>query len=463
LGGRNGTYPMQYQHEKILEMPPLNRRDFTIQKLEFDLPVHLPKSDMLGAVWKSVLLSIGYLLCVMGGICVFIVNIRNRDNYWEKIAIFLSAFLPLVYQYGLLFYILVLLFVSHKYLFQMFFEKRKYWIPYFISTIIYWISVGVTTRELLFPGESLYSKTTKIFLLLFDYPRSIEAVYIPFFKVIPMLGIFVFLMLFISSFLYFLKEEENIKKFLILVVIICIVMVSTFKTPYMETRYSYFYFPLLFILMYTETVSMKDFAVKYFSGKKMKAICNIILFVPVIFFLISEDFHLNHVSNVSAKEINFRTGMYNKYSPHWYPRADLKSPSEFVNKVYKHGDIVVVGAVTSAYYLEKPYINYITFKSNRFMLMSRNEGKEEIWTGRPLVYNLIDFFRLVPIDPDNSLWLIAGIKDCMADSFGYSNSIMEISEKNNMIASLKYGGIDGRVGIFEIKRKKTPCQPLRLE
>jgi hypothetical protein len=215
--------------------------------------------------------------------------------------------------------------------------------------------------------------------------------------------------------------------------------------------------------MYTETVSLKDFAAKYFVGKKMKTICDIILFVPIIFFLISEDFHLYHVFNVSAKEINFRTGMYNKYSPHWYPRADLKSPSEFVNKIYKHGDIVVVGAVTSAYYLDKPYINYITFNSDRFMLMSRKEGKEEIWTGRPLVYNLIEFFRLVPSDLDNSLWLIAGIKDCMPDSFGYSNSIMKISEKNNMVATLKYQGIDGRVGIYEIKRKETPCQPLRLE
>jgi len=268
LGGRNGTYPMQYQHEKILEMPPLNRRDFTIQKLEFDLPVHLPKLDMLGAVWKSVLLSIGYLLCVMGGICLFIVNFRNRANFWEQITIFLSAFLPLVYQYGLLFYILILLFVSHKSIFHMFFEKRKYWIPYIVSTILFWIFVGVTTRELLFPGESRYSKITKFFLLLFDYPRSFEAIYIPFFEVIPMLGILVFLMLFTSSFLYFLKEEENPKKFLILVIIICIVMVSTFKTLYTETRYSYFYFPLLFILMYMETVSMKDFAVKYFGEKK---------------------------------------------------------------------------------------------------------------------------------------------------------------------------------------------------
>jgi hypothetical protein len=195
----------------------------------------------------------------------------------------------------------------------------------------------------------------------------------------------------------------------------------------------------------------------------MKTICNIILFVPIIFFLNSEDFHLYHVFNVSAKEINFRIGVYNKFSQLWYPRADLKSPSEFVNKVYKHGDIIVVGAVTSAYYLDKPYINYIDFKTNRFMLMSRKEGKEEIWTGRPLVYNLIELFRLVPSDPNYSLWLIAGIKDYMPDSFGYSNSLMKISEMNNMVATLKYEGIDGRIGVYEIKRKETRPQRLRLE
>lgn len=270
MGGIIGTYPMEYLQEKILEVTPLNRMVFTIQKLGFDMPLLLPKSDMFGGVWKSVLFSIGYLLCLMGGIYVFILNFRNRDKFWEKIAIFLSAFLPLVHQYGLLFYILILLFVSHKSLFQIFSENQKYWIPYIVSTILFWISVGVTTRELLFPEESRYSKITKIFLQLFDYPRGFEAVYIPFFKVIPMLGIVVFFMLFTSAFLYLLKEkeEDNPKKFLILVIIISILMVSTFKTLYVETRYSYFYFPLLFILMYTETVSMKDFAVKYIEERK---------------------------------------------------------------------------------------------------------------------------------------------------------------------------------------------------
>jgi len=84
--------------------------------------------------------------------------------------------------------------------------------------------------------------------------------------------------------------------------------------------------------------------------------------------------------------------------------------------------------------------------------MSRKEGKEEIWTGRPLVHNLTDFFRLVPGDPDHSLWLIAGIKDCMPDSFEHSNTLMKIAERYNMVATLKYEGIDGRIGVYEIKR-----------
>lgn len=179
----------------------------------------------------------------------------------------------------------------------------------------------------------------------------------------------------------------------------------------------------------------------------------IMLFLPIILFVATEDFHFAHIQNVSAKELNFRMGEYNKLERLWYPRADLKTPSEYVNKVYKNGDVIVVGVVNSAFYIDKPFVNYITYKSKRFFNMSRNEGKEELWTGRPLIYNIKDFINLVPEDPNNSLWAIVVIRDFEGSSFEYADSLLEISEENKMVATLKYVGIDSRIGVYELRRK----------
>jgi hypothetical protein len=187
----------------------------------------------------------------------------------------------------------------------------------------------------------------------------------------------------------------------------------------------------------------------------MKRIFDVILLFPLILFIATEDFHFSHIMDVSSKEYNFRMGKNRVFSSHWYPRTDLRTPSEHVNKVYREGDVIVVGVIGSAYYLDKPFVNYITFESDRFYALSRKEGREELWTGRPLIYNLKDFVNLVPTNQNRSLWAIVVLRDFIGGSFEYSKSIYDISEKNNMVATLKYTGIDGRIGVLEIRRSAS--------
>ena len=191
----------------------------------------------------------------------------------------------------------------------------------------------------------------------------------------------------------------------------------------------------------------------------MNKVFDIILFLPVILFIATEDFHIGHIMKVSSMEYNFRLGENRKFSSHWYPRADMKTPSEYINKVYREGDVIVVGVIGSSYYLDKPFVNYIAFKSDRFINLSRNGGREELWTGRPLVYNLDQFLNLVPTDTSKSLWVIVVLKDFIGSTFEYGKSIKDISEKNNLVATLKHTGIDGRIGVYEIKRSENNYLP----
>jgi hypothetical protein len=262
-----------------------------------------------------------------------------------------------------------------------------------------------------------------------------------------------FIFALLVSTLVFLKEKGNDRrKFLLWTLYVCILIVSTIKTQYMETRYSFFFFPLFAILLLGETVHLQESAAAHSGNGRMKMLLKAILPIPMILFLGMEDFHFRHVADVSSVEFNYRLGKYDRYSNLWYPRVDLRTPSEYVNKSFRPGDVIVIGAVASAFYLEKPFVNYVDSASPRFRIMSREKGKREIWTGRPLVHNLEDFLGLVPANPENSLWLIAGIGYYMPDSFGRSKKMYEFTIERGIYPVLRYEGIDGRIGVWELSR-----------
>lgn len=449
--GVKNPYPDVVQPSVKSVAPDEEKAPSWIKKLEIDLPFHLPQFDLLKTSIKSTPLAIGYLFCVIAGI-ICLKNSKYGKSLPELFSVVLAAALPLVHQYGLLFIILVLFFLSKKSVLNVFSANRKYWLPYLSITILYWVFAGIMVRKTLFPMGDRYDKAEAFIITLFDYPKYLESFLEPFYKVMPMLEITFIFLLFVST-LLFLKENGNDRrKFLLWILYICILIVSTIKTQYTETRYSFFFFPLFAILLLGETVHLKDFVAAHSGNGRMKMLSKAILPIPMILFLGMEDFHFKHLADVSSMELNFRLGKYDRYSTLWYPRVDLKTPAEYVNKSFKSGDVVVVGAVTSAFYLEKPFVNYIDSASPRFRIMSRKKGKREIWTGRPLVHNPEDFLDLVPVNPENSLWLIAGIGYCMPDSFGRSDKMNDFTIERGIYPVLRYEGIDRRIGVWELRR-----------
>ncbi|MBE0569102.1 MAG: hypothetical protein IH576_00510 [Deltaproteobacteria bacterium] len=425
---------------------------------EIDLPVRLPGTELLESSLGSVPLAAGYLVCVLCGI-LFVVKSMPGMNFRELFPVLLAAFLPLVHQYGLLLILLVPLFLARGSDFDRFRPALRRWVPYFSLTILYWILAGIVLRKRLYPKGDRYDKAIELFIDLFDYPEFLESFLAPFWKAMPVLTIWLVAALFATTYSRLAGKERAPAGFVPTVLYLCLLLVSTLKTQYTEARYSFFFFPLFFIPLFSLAVSLKhSLAVRFGGGLLPKTV----LLVPLILFAGTEDFHFRHVADVSSADLNFRTGMYERYSNLWYPRVDLKTPSEYVNAAFKPGDVVVAGAVGSAYYLEKPFTNYIDSRSSRFPIMSRKRGTEEIWTGRPLIYDPEGLRSLVPGSPGDSLWLIAGIEYCMPDSFGRSRDLYEITIEHGIYPVLKYEGQDGRIGVWELKRLSERDRGVRL-
>lgn len=228
-------------------------------------PFSLPESDLLKAVLNSIPLMLMYFLCVLGGIYLSVQQLKNRVDFWDKASITVAVLLPLIYQYGLMVFLLLVLFISHKKIFNMFLEESKYWIPYFVLTMAFWFLIGSSLESGPFLWRNTFVFLKKMASFLFGYPLLYKAVIHPFSKVTPLWGMLVSIALFASIVHYLFSKSADSRGFLLLVLFICILLVSTLKTLYSETRYSFFYFPLLYILGYMEIVSLRDMASRRFQ------------------------------------------------------------------------------------------------------------------------------------------------------------------------------------------------------
>ena len=170
--------------------------------------------------------------------------------------------MPLMYNYSFMLFLLLLIFVSNKNIFNRFLEERRYWIAYFLTSMIFWIVVGLFLENGFPSGRILFLFLKKMFLSFFGYPLIYDKIVLPFSKVTPYWGTVVAFGLLASIVHYLFSKCNDSRGILLLILLICILLVSILNTQYSETRYSYFYFPLLYILGYMELVSLRDIAVR---------------------------------------------------------------------------------------------------------------------------------------------------------------------------------------------------------
>jgi len=240
--------------------------------------------------------------------------------------------------------------------------------------------------------------------------------------------------------------------------LLVIFLIGAIRTFWHSTRYSFYLFPLVILIGQIEFYRLSQSIQQGAKGWFKLTLAHLIVLVPLMAFLITEDFNYRHLTNVTSAESNFRMGRFDRYSRHWYPRVDVAGPAEFVSKVYQSGDAVVLDHVVASRYLTVPYVNYVFQDDHiRFPYHSRMSGTREIWTGKKLVSNKDAFFEMVPKDNKRSLWLIAAtVPERIGTSFNRDGHRPEdIAKKYNLELKKRFSSIDGRVAVWQYKTKTT--------
>jgi hypothetical protein len=416
-------------------------------------PIIYPSFGLLPSISGSTIAVLGYLLLLGGAGYLLRKSMRHCGNSWDGIALVLSLSLPLLHQYTLLVFLLAILLINKRSACRIFKENAPLWGIYWIGTAAYWMAIAGSSGNL-----------DKILFFLLGFPPIKHAVLVPFKEDVPLLGVFLLGVVILSTIHHVVREQSWNRRFLISVVLLLLLTMPVFYTFQKTTRYVFFFFPLVFLLAYAETVSLVAWIEESYRLRMKRYITAAILLVPISCYAATEDFQWRHIMDVSSAQMNFRMGEYDRYFHHWYQRVDFEGPSGYVNRVFSEGDVVVADHIVMTRYLERPYTYYVYYKQpEMYPYHARKEGREEKWTGRPLISRPEELAGLVPADLNRSLWLVTSVvKDRAGTSFmGTDHNVRTITEQYNLHAELVSTGLDGRIGVWKITRPSRHLPPER--
>jgi len=402
-----------------------------------NLPLILPSKHILSLVWHSYLGICVYIFLVGFGMSILRMiygQLKKDLDFWTCVFFFIIIIFPLFHQYGLLGFIVILLLVNKQYLLNYFKVNIKVITFYWISTLVFWIV------QIRFSGSM-----NKILYYLVGYPAMKYHVIVPYYDSVPYWGLVASGILLIAVIHSVLSKRDPSCRFVLTVLWVCLLSLSVLKFPEISTRYSFFVFPMIFIIGYQEVSSL----IHWFEQKRgypNPKYFNVSLFsIPFLFFVITDDFHIVHVLDVSSKEVNFRMGKYEKFQEHWYERFDYKTPALYVNEHFKNGDVVIIDSNPFSEYLNTPSSYFFSPRNTYwFGQFSRNFGREEIWSGFPMISTLSSIAELVPKNKKNSLWLIS--KDKISGGFFVS----DFAREYNLHLQMEHKGVDDRFKVWKI-------------
>ncbi|OGU32227.1 MAG: hypothetical protein A2057_04755 [Ignavibacteria bacterium GWA2_35_9] len=311
---------------------------------------------------------------------------------------------------------------------------------------IFYLIYGLTTQSWLkfFPEES-YISVNKIFWVFINYPNFYEKIILPWLQ--PMPKFILICVLFTIGYFVILfyksknrgKEAYSKANFLLSVIIFLVSLVAILKTPYNDTRYTFFIYPLILLLLlfFMQTIGE-------FITRNRKFAYTIFFIFLILFILLSSDYSFNHLLKIDSNEIRFRT-IYEPKRNIYYYQEDYVTPAEFINKNMKDNDIVMTNnaSLTIEYYLKRLDYIYINYQDSEFTGRSRSKGTKEIWTNANLIYKEEKFLDMLN-NSKSTIWL-----------GNFSNKRPGVSPEEKKINKefsryLYYVNLDSTINVYKI-------------
>ncbi|MGB3222434.1 MAG: hypothetical protein WBB23_06495 [Desulforhopalus sp.] len=277
------------------------------------------------------------------------------------------------------------------------------------SNAVRWLIAGilfVASFWLFFITKLILSDTVHISVqsaikYLVNYPRIFARFVEPWFAVMPFFTIIIGVTLVVGSLLLIFKPSLKWNTFRqsIGVLIIIVLPFSMIDTAQVSTRYSFFIYPFILILLLSSVAVINNYIFpENFRGK-------IFWVVFCLIILLGSDFKLSYPFNIGSKEANFRLGVDQVTRNHYYDRLSYREAADYVNDRVRGDDIVISGAPVVDFYLKKTDFVYFDYRGFRFQDITAVGGSREIWSNLPLIHNPEDLKAIIQKNKART-WLV---------------------------------------------------------
>ncbi len=400
-------------------------------------PIWLPKILLTALpaypVW-IILFAIPLVISAFGLLKVF----KNfESDAFGKFSAVLMVILPLLNLFSLTFFVgLILLLLNWMKVSELKTSIYKIIYAAFAVNLIYWFAFafgsGVLKQGFTEASNMIMLKET--IKVLFKYPNfDILTVYL---HAIPLFTVMAAIFISINLFQLFREKvnHEKGKRFFYFIIFLLALATTLINTFYNETRYTFYFFPVVLLLLVLAIENISD---SFFKSKKVAwASFGIML---IAFLVISEDFELKHKMNIDTREVNFRMNYGSALSYHYYNRWDFRAPAEIINKYGKPEDVVITTYGVIDYYLNDFDYMYNDYRAKNFKNITTHNGTKERWSNGNLIYTQDQLTNLLE-NSDKTIWIVT-------DNNKY---LREMNFYNNYRRFLYYKTPEGKLSLYKI-------------
>ncbi|HEX4241915.1 MAG TPA: glycosyltransferase family 39 protein [Steroidobacteraceae bacterium] len=286
---------------------------------------------------------------------------------------------------------------------------RPLWIA-LAAALVFWAACDLAT------GTSLRS--------LIDMPDLFERIAHPWGRAMPMMTVAVTLAV-VYWFIRWARapgETPPVVRPLLALLLLLTLAVGAIPTERIETRYTFFLYPLLIALGVSALLDLGARTLRRRTGAPSAALSAaptagqpaapsaaptagqpaaphmgeapsrfvtggfLIALLPLVCFALTEDLQLRHVAHIDSAAANYRIGLKPARADHYYPRNDMRGVAAWLSAHVRPGDVVVSGIPNlDAYYPSFDFF-YLDEDDNRYDAYVCADSRTDRWTNRPVLF-----------------------------------------------------------------------------
>jgi hypothetical protein len=226
---------------------------------------------------------------------------------------------------------------------------------------------------------------------LFSFPDIYQRIARPWGRVLPVLtvGIILSVTFWLRRTIVAAAETPDSINSMLGLLLLMALLVAAIPTNRIETRYTFFLYPLLIVLMVAAILELTRQ-----SALQQRLPAVLLAAAPLLFFAGTEDFQVWQVAHIDSAAANFRLGLSAARADHYYPRNDMQGVGDWLAANVQRGDVVFSGIPNlDEYYGDFDFL-YLEEDDTRYDAYVCANGRSERWTNHPILTK-IDALRSV--------------------------------------------------------------------